>query len=292
MIGYELKKLARRPVFLLVLLCVLGFKTAYTLSGLADIRPEAEYVRLVREYSAYTLDEAERRIQIDAAEAEEQFFRDYESEYNEGKLTIEEYREFQRGYSARAARYSATQNVLVQVERLMSLENGDSGAPGLGIRVIDETGWLLAGRLSAIWLCPLILVFIAVAILCEWHDDEMYDLLRTTSNGIRRSMRVKMSLCIGIMLIVSLIDASGTYLIPRLLYGLDCPDAAVQSVSLYAKLADCLTLKAYALRRIFAGIAADMAVGLVWTGVALVSKKSYRTTGILLALALLVMLVR
>ena len=287
MIGYELKKLARRPVFLLVLLCVLGFKTAYTLSGIAEIRPEAEYVRLVKEYSAYTLDEAERRIKIDAAEAEEQFFRDYESEYNEGKLTIEEFREFQREYSARAARYSATQNVLAQVERLTSHENGDSGAAGLGIRVIDETGWLLAGR-----LCPLILVFVAVAILCEWHDDEMYDLLRTTSNGVRRSMRVKMSLCLGIMLVVSLIDASGTYLIPRLLYGLDCPDAAVQSVSLYAKLADCLTLRAYALRSVLAGIAADMAVGLAWTGVALVSKKSYRTTGILLALALLVILVR
>jgi len=294
MIGYELKKLCRRPIFLLVLLSVISFKAAYTWAEISNIHPEKEYIDLVDEYSQYPLDEAERRIYIDAADAKESYFRDYETEYNDGKLTIDEFRSLQLELPSRAARYSATQRILAQVERLLSLdyEDGSSSTRNLGIRVIDETGWLLADELSNIWLCPLILVFVVVAIMCEWYDDDMFDLLRTTAKGIQRSMKTKLIMCICIILIVSIIDTSSTYFLPQLLYGLDCADAAVQSVYVYGEIVGCLTLKTYALRSMIAGVSVNTIVGFIWMFVALITKKSYRSTGILLALALLIMFIR
>lgn len=292
MIRYELKKLCRRPIFLFIMLAVLAFKATYAFSDLNDIRPDKAYVALVDEYSEYSLDEAARRIQAENEAAKASYFRDYESDYARGELTIDEFRAYQLAFPQRAAYYNATQKVASQVARLQTLKDNMewSDTPSSEIKVIDETGWILADRLKGVWLCPFILAFLAVAILCEWHDDGMYDLLRTTSGGIRRSIKAKLTIYAAVATIVALLDSASIYLIPKWLYGLDGAKTAVQSATIYSDVSRDITLEAHSVILIMRDVAKSLTVGVLWAAVSLLGKKSYRTIGIILLVSLLAIL--
>lgn len=292
MINFEMKKLVRRPAFLFVFLVVTAVQVLSTTSGLKDIRPEKAFVELLREYSEYSIDEAAEQIALDSAAAAEDYYHDYTSDYEDGSITIEQFRAYQQALPQRVAYFSATRKLLSQVEQLMaSKENmADNGIDSAGMRVIDETGWILSDRIMRMWLCPLALAFLVVAILCEWHDSGMYELILTTADGKKRTLYTKLSLCIAISLLISIIDSIGIYLIPQLVYGLGTPDAAIQSVAIYKDIAWGISLKTYAAVVSLVRMIANMLAGGLWMAVALLARKSYIAIGIILLIILIALL--
>ena len=289
MIKYEIRKLLRRPIFLFMLLISLGIQIVCALSWLDEIRPESAYRQLLQEYAACSLDEAVEKITLESASAEDSYFRNYEAEYEAGEITIDEYRAYQQAFPQRAAYYSATQGLLSQVEQLAAVKENleKSDVDGSNIRVIDETGWILADKLRNIWWCPLVLAFLFVAIFCEWHDVGMYDLILTTAKGKRRTWLSKLCVFTVIALVVSVIDALTVYLIPQWIYGLGGADAAIQSVAPYGNRGYALTLKAYAVLTSLARIAGDALAGLAWVLIAQYVKRSYQSIGVMLLIVIM-----
>lgn len=289
MIRYEIRKLWRRPIFFFVLLILILLQIVCASSRLKEIRPDAAYQALLQEYTACSLEEAAEKITLEYASAEESYFRNYEAEYEAGLLTIEEYRAYQQAFPQRSAHYSAAQELLSQVEQLLEVKEHleDVGADSSNLRVIDETGWMLADKLGKIWWCPLVLVFLSVAIFCEWHDVGMYDLILTTVNGKRRTWLSKLCVFTVIALAVSLIDALGVYLIPQWIYGLGGAEAAIQSVTLYGSRGYALTLKAYAVISSLARIAGDALAGFMWVLIVRYVKRSYQSIGVMLLIVIM-----
>lgn len=289
MIKYEIQKLLRRPIFLFVLLISLGIQVVCASAWLDEIRPESAYRQLLQEYAACSLDEAVEKITYESAGAADSYFRNYEADYEAGEITIEEFRAYQQAFPQRAAYYSATQELLSQVEQLAAVKENleESGVDGSNIRAIDETGWILADKLRNIWWCPLVLAFLAVAIFCEWHDVGMYDLILTTANGRRRTWLSKLCVFTVIALAVSVIDALAVYLIPQWMYGLGGADAAIQSVALYSHKGQALTLGGYAVLTSLARIAGDALAGFVWVLIARCVKRSYQSIGMMLLIVIM-----
>ena len=292
MIGFEIKKLVRRPIFLFVIVVITAIQVIVTMQELDAIRPDKAYIDLLHEYSEYTLEEAAGQIAVDSQQAEEEYYKNYTPEYEAGLLTIEEYREKVLSLPERSARFNATQRLLNQVEQLVVCqENMNSkGIPMAQLRILDETGWILADGLAKMWLCPLALAFVAVGILCEWHDTEMYDLICTTADGRKRTLRTKLWLCAALSALISLADALGIYLIPQWLYGTGAADAAIQSVSVYGNLEWGITLKTYAEAVCLARWVCNMLTCAVWVVIALLARKSYKATGIILLIVLMAVL--
>lgn len=293
MIEYEIRKLLRRPVFVFVLLISIIIQVICVSSWLDELRPEPAYRELLQEYASYPLDEAVEKITCESARAEDSYFRNYESEYEAGLITIEEYRSYQQTFPQRASHYSATQRLLSQVEQMVAVKENmeKDNVECSNIRVIDETGWILADKLGNIWLCPLVLAFLSIAILCEWHDVGIYDLILTTTNGKRRTLLSKLYVFIVISLVVSVIDAMGIYMIPQWIYGLEKSDVAIQSVALYSNIPYELTLKAYAVINTLARMAADLFTGFMWVLIALYVKRSYQSIGVMLLVVMIAILV-
>ena len=65
MIGFEIKKLARRPIFLFVIVVITAIQVIVTMQELDAIRPDKAYIDLLHEYSEYTLEEAAGQIAVD-----------------------------------------------------------------------------------------------------------------------------------------------------------------------------------------------------------------------------------
>lgn len=75
MIGFEIKKLVRRPIFLFVIVVITAIQIAVTVQELDAIRPDKAYIDLLHEYSEYTLEEAAGQIAVDSQQAEEEYYK-------------------------------------------------------------------------------------------------------------------------------------------------------------------------------------------------------------------------
>lgn len=257
----------RQPIFAILLLLALIYRIIICTSFQAN---DAEYAQLIEQrYSDLSLIEVSAKLDEDIEDSDKMLARDLTEEYQAGKITMEEYREWESGFEDRLAENVALKEIQKRVqiltgysEMISAAREGEiiaesslwSSNPERYIRaiadwiepaLINDMPWELVEEMENLLVLPYILILLLVPMFSELRDTGMNVLMKTTRIDDRRIYTVKLYFAFVLILALWAFDTALIYLLPRLYVKLDIPDCAAQSIPWLSALPYPWTIKQY-----------------------------------------------